>query len=165
LKSGALITAHTACEQDRVVFALPGRIDNRMSAGPHKLIREGASLVTSVQEIVEGLTPLPAEVHAPTLFDPEPSGEEQPSARPEDSEGPAATLTPEPKPVVPVTAQQSRIVEAISDGPTSVDAIVERTTFPVQVVLQELTILSLKGLIQRVDGQTYERRAPKRPAR
>lgn len=151
IKSGALITAHTACEQDRTVFALPGRVDNKLSSGPHKLIREGATLVTCIQDIVDGLTPLPAEVEAPTLFDDTP----QPDSPPVIASSPAAPCL---KPVVPLTAQQTRILDSISDAPTGVDFIVEQTTLPVHIILQELTMLSLKGLIQRVDGQTYSRR-------
>ena len=147
LKSGALITAHSACEQDRTVFAIPGRIDNRMSAGPHKLIREGAALVTCVQDLVEQLTPLPADVHAPTLFE-----LELPDAPM--SHSPAVIAA---KPIVPLSEQQARVLAAI-ESPTGVDTIIDRTAIPAHVVLQELTMLSLKGLIRRVDGQTYERK-------
>ena len=68
-RSGALITAHTACEQNRPVFALPGKVDNKLSAGPHQLIREGATLVTMIQDIVESLPPVPLEMHDQDLFD------------------------------------------------------------------------------------------------
>ncbi|MDG1499405.1 MAG: DNA-processing protein DprA [Planctomycetota bacterium] len=53
--SGSLITAHWAADQGRDVFALPGRVDNPMSRGCHRLIREGAELVESPAAIIESL--------------------------------------------------------------------------------------------------------------
>jgi DNA processing protein len=57
-RSGALITAARAAEQGRTVFAVPGRIDNRGALGPHGLIRDGARLVQSVEDILEELQSL-----------------------------------------------------------------------------------------------------------
>lgn len=150
-RSGALITAHVACEQDRPVFALPGKIDNALSAGPHQLIREGATLVTCIQDIIESLPPVPQPATDDALFDltldsPAPSV-------------PPVNDHPEPPPArasapIPLSPDQSRILQAIEDA-TNVDQVVERSGLPVHIVLRELTMLSLKGLIRRVDGQTY----------
>jgi len=52
-RSGALITAHLACEQNREVFAIPGKADSPLSKGTHILIREGAKLVDSIEDILE----------------------------------------------------------------------------------------------------------------
>ena len=151
-KSGALITARVACDDhDRPVFALPGRVDNPLSAGPHLLIRDGATLVAKLEDILEGLGPLPQEVNEPTLFPEEP----------EPAESRAAAVE-EQKHAVPSSAgglseRQVRILEGIGSDSASVDALVERTDLPAQVVLQELTFLSLKGQVRRVDGQTYAR--------
>ena len=96
-RSGALITARCACEDHgRPVFALPGRIDNKLSTGPHRLIREGATLVTNLQEILEGLTPLPI-----TAYEPSPSQTElfAPS-EPALAENPVTQLPP-PRPPPP----------------------------------------------------------------
>jgi DNA processing protein len=132
VRSGALITARQAADDhNRPVFALPGRVDNAMSAGPHLLIRDGATLVTNLQEILDGLGPLPLEaVEAPSLFDTKPSG---------------------------LTDRQQIIVDHMDRQPTGVDALVERTSLPAHVILQELTFLSLKAVVKRIDGQTYAR--------
>jgi DNA processing protein len=62
--SGAMITAHAALDQGRTVFAVPGRIDTFGARGPHKLIKNGAKLVESVEDILEELgclIPMPAK--------------------------------------------------------------------------------------------------------
>jgi DNA processing protein len=138
-RSGALITARLACDDHgRPVFALPGRVDNKMSAGPHKLIRDGATLVTNLEDILEGLGPLPQGVSEPTLFESE--------------------IKEVATPQIGLTDQQRQILLGIDSEPTNVDTIVERTTLPGHLVLQELTFMSLKGVVKRVDGQTYARR-------
>jgi DNA processing protein len=70
VRSGALITARQANEeQGRTVFALPGRVDNPLSIGPHQLIRDGATLVTQLTDILDDLPPVPDNIDAPALAD------------------------------------------------------------------------------------------------
>jgi DNA processing protein len=140
-RSGALITARQACDDHgRSVFALPGRADNKMSAGPHKLIRDGATLVSALEDILDGLGPLPQGAVEPIATN-------------------MATEVAMPlQTSIGLSEQQRTILLGIDAEPTSVETIVERTTLPVHLVLQELTFMSLKGVVKRVDGQTYARR-------
>jgi DNA processing protein len=139
-RSGALITARQACDDHgRPVFALPGRVDNLMSAGPHKLIRDGAILVTKLDEILEGLGPLPAEAHETTVVE-------------------------EAEPVVEkvvtfnVTERQEVILDQLKREEMNVERLMEVTGLEASVVLQELTFLTLKGQVKRIDGQTFARK-------
>ncbi len=152
-KSGALITARQAIEDhNRTVFALPGRVDNIMSAGPHKLIREGATLVRNLEDILEGLTPLsdsasavpPApKVEAPELpFTSVPSNENEKD---------------KPKSQPTFTDRQALLLHQFQGDAMTVDQLIEQTGLSAAAVLQELTVLSLRGLVKRVDGNTYIR--------
>ncbi|MDB5355433.1 MAG: dprA, partial [Phycisphaerales bacterium] len=154
-RSGALITARQACDDHgRPVFALPGRVDNPLSFGPHMLIRDGATLVTKLEDILEGLGPLPEEATQPMLF------ETAINAESVDSDAPVASA-PAAAPAVALdglTERQKTILDGIGADAANVDVIVERTALPAQIVLQELTFLSLKGRVRRIDGQTYARK-------
>jgi DNA processing protein len=143
-RSGALITARQAYDdQGRPVFALPGRVDNPLSAGPHQLIRDGATLTTRLEDILDGLGPLPQSVGEPAVF--------------ESIAKDVKTVETPPSPIE-VTDQQKLILVKMGDDESSVDRIIEETGLGAQIVLQELTHLSLKGLIQRTSGQVYLRR-------
>jgi DNA processing protein len=136
IASGALITARLACDShNRPVFAIPGRIDNAMSAGPHALIRDGAVLTTGLEEIIENLGPLPHDISGSA------------SEGLEDSEPP---LLP-----IPLDERQRKIVETIDSEPTALDTIIARTELPAELVMQGLTMLTLRGVVKRVDGQNY----------
>jgi DNA processing protein len=145
-RSGALITARQACDDHgRTVFALPGRVDSPTSAGPHKLIRDGATLVTKLEDILEGLGPLPQEVHEVILF------ESSASATPQAAE-PVEEIRPPH-----LTERQLSILNQLDGQPVHIDTLIERTALPASQILQDLTLLSLKGVVKRVDGQTFVR--------
>ena len=143
-RSGALITARQAGEDHgRPVFAMPGRVDNPMSAGPHQLLRDGAVLAATLDDILNGLGPLPIEAHEPVLF----------------AEPIAEIVVTKERPSLPALAgRQQLIMKHLETDSANVDLLMERTGLDASVILQELTFLTLKGLVRRVEGQTFARK-------
>jgi DNA processing protein len=150
-KSGALITARQAADDhDRPVFALPGKVDNPLSGGPHKLIRDGAILCRNLEDLLEGLGPLPHTATEPSLFSPPDS-----ALSTQDSPPPPAPPAPPP---IDLTDRQSRILSLMGSEPMNIDLLIDRSSLPANEVLQEMTLLTLRGQVKRVDGQTFVRR-------
>jgi DNA processing protein len=134
---GAMITARFAAEQGRTVFAIPGRIDQPTSAGCHQLIRDGATLLTGVDDILSELSYLKG--FRPAL----------------------STSRPGPKePVAPAgLAEEERLIlECLGGGGIlTPDAIGERSGLASPRLSAGLMMLELKRLVsKRVDG-AYER--------
>jgi DNA processing protein len=155
-RSGALITARQACDDHgRPVFALPGRVDNPLSQGPHQLIRDGATLCARLEDILDNLGPFPQEAMEPGS---EPAAAAATPTAAELFDPPAAETAAAPANDVDLSDRQRAIVGVLGADPADVDAIVERAGLPPQVVLQELTFLTLRGRVRRVDGQSYVRK-------
>lgn len=139
-RSGALITARLANEDHgRPVFAIPGRVDNHMAAGTHQLIRDGAILTTCLQDIIAGLHPFPDSITSP----------------------PPITTTPQPPAMTSsyLTETQQAILQHLHAETATVEQLIQRTALDPAAVLQNLTFLTLKGLIKRVDAQRYAKLA------
>jgi DNA processing protein len=130
-RSGALISARHAMEQDRIVFAVPGRVDSRTSRGCHRLIRDGAKLVETVDDVLEELGPLAT----PTPV----AGDE--AAAPIRHPGELNLNEPE-----------KAVLAAIDDEPILIDNIVAASGLPVQNVLSTLSVLEMRRLIRRLGG-------------
>ena len=134
---GSLITAQFAADQGRTVFALPGRVDQPTSAGCHKLIREGATLLRSARDVVEELCPvLPIPQPVPASPD-EGTPDQSPSS---------------------MSDEEEAILKALSDGAMlGLDELCELTRLPVPEIMASLTMLELNRLVsKRTDGR-YER--------
>lgn len=132
-RSGALITARHAMEQNREVFAVPGPIDSRASQGCHQLIRDGAKLVSSADDVLEELGPLfeaastadGHEVHHP------------------------AELT--------LNDQERAVLDAIGTETISIEIVADASNLPIQRVLSTISVLEMRRLVRRVSGQLVAR--------
>lgn len=132
-RSGSLHTARHAMEQGREVFALPGPVDSLTSEGCHNLIRDGATLIRNVDDILEQLGPL---THP---------------ARTESNR-----VVHHPREVV-LNPQESEILNAISTQPTDIDHVVRTTKLDPSRVLSTLTVLEMRRFIRRLPGNQVVR--------
>jgi DNA processing protein len=132
-KSGSLITARLAAEQNREVFAVPGSIHSFKSTGTHTLIKQGAKLVENAQDILEELTAFMQQVSSPA----EPAGN--------DAAERLAALPPE----------ELTLYKILSPYPEHIDAIVRKTNIEPGKLLSLLLQLELKGMVQQFPGKLF----------
>lgn len=147
-RSGALITARQAGDDHgRPVFALPGRVDNQLSIGPHLLIRDGATLVTRLEDILEGLGPLPQEALDLAEMTPMESHAASHASLPQKTE--------RTDHLNGLTEDQRLILSHLTCEAVGVDQLIDLTGLDASIVVRELTFLCLKGVARRMDGQTF----------
>ncbi|MFZ2300192.1 MAG: DNA-processing protein DprA [Candidatus Moraniibacteriota bacterium] len=128
-RSGTLITARLALDYNREVFAVPGSIFAPSSLGTNALIRAGAKIVTSVQDILEEF-PLP---------------ERTPASAAATARADNATLSQEEK----------RILALLSHEPVHVDKIVKASTLGTSSASSALSLLEIKGFARNIGGMNY----------
>ena len=131
LSSGSLITARQAAEQGREVFALPGSIHSPLSKGCHRLIRDGAKLVETAQDILDELK-LPAGARDARAAVAAPDSIER--------DGIAAT-----------------VLAALGFSPASVDTLAQRTGLPVEQLTATLTTLEIDRRVAALPGGLWQR--------
>lgn len=128
VRSGALITARHAYEQGREVFAVPGPIDSRMSRGCHAMIKDGAKLVESVDDVLAELGPLVEHI-----------------------ERPDGTILTQPAELT-LNEIEQQVLAAIDGQPTSVDAVAAACGLAIHRVLSTISVLEMRRLVRRVSG-------------
>jgi len=132
-KSGSLITARNALDQGRDVLAVPGHPFDARASGCNMLIRDGATLVRSVEDVLEALTPLAAEMQTPP---PEPF---VPRPTPERGLRETALL-------------HTEILSRLGPSPVAEDQLIRDLARPVKQVTPEIVALELEGKIARQSG-------------
>lgn len=158
-RSGALITAETALEQGRDVFAVPGPIDAPCSAGCNRLIREGAGLTADAWDILqEYAEAFPAKLSGtPRREEPAALGYQarQQQTKPARKVPPALDLK---KTDLKLTDDQIMLLELLGEEePLLVDDLVDRTQLPARRVLSALTVLEMEHLVTQHSGKRYTR--------
>jgi DNA processing protein len=156
-RSGALITARHAAEQGREVFAVPGRIDSEASAGTLELIRSGAVLVRTVDDILERLDSLPKE-----LVDAggQSSADMTSAARESQTDAKAmpAVTSAQAAPMPPLSPAQQKLWDALSRPGMHQDELIQDTGLDSAEANSALLLLELTGLVRRLPGNRFERR-------
>ncbi len=131
-RSGALITARLALEQGREVMAVPGPIDSTRSGGCHRLIKEGAHLVESVEDILDAL---PGYIR--------------------DSLSPGEAPRPAPSPAL--ADDEAAVMNCLAEGANTAEDLVKGANLRPEKVSAALLNLELEGLVRQSEGGLYER--------
>lgn len=131
-QSGSLITARSALDQGRDVFAIPGSIHSPLSKGCHQLIRQGAKLVESAQDILEELR-WPETVSALSAL-------------------PALSTDP-----IPGNPAAQELLHAAGHDPVSIDQLIARTALTAASIQTHLLNLEMEGKIELLAGGLYRR--------
>jgi DNA processing protein len=134
LQSGSLITAKQALEQGRDVMAIPGSIHATQSKGCHALIKQGAKLVESAQDVLDELR-LPPTAAQPVLDLQEPSRQDTPTGQDPERE----------------------LLRALGHDPVGLDALQARCGWPTAQLQAQLLEMELMGLVGRLPGGLFQR--------
>jgi DNA processing protein len=135
-RSGSLITARLAVDQNRELFAVPGSIHNPLSRGCHELIRQGAKLTESAADIL-------SELNFSRFFD--------------ELRRAPNSLAPAPGIEAGMDKEHKILLDALGFDPADLDVLVVRTGFKPEAVSSMMLILELEGHVQAAPGGRYSR--------
>ncbi|MBI4599532.1 DNA-protecting protein DprA [Candidatus Uhrbacteria bacterium] len=131
-KSGTLITAFIALDENREVFAVPGPITHRNTKGTHKLLRLGAHIVTSAEDILNVFGDTAAH-----------------GISPKKRGGSAGALS----------AEEEKIIACLGDEPIHIDTIMEQARLDIRAINSTLGVMELKGYVRNIGQMKYIRQA------
>jgi DNA processing protein len=124
-RSGALITADFALEQDREVFAVPGNVTSPASRGTNSLIQEGAKLVRNVEDVLEELNMVMVQEKAAVQMS------------------------------MPESAEEAQLLKNLTHQPVHIDELIQQAGLPSSLVSSTLTLMELRGMVRQVGGMQY----------
>lgn len=142
LNSGALITARAALDNNREVMAVPGKIDSPLSKGTHQLIKQGAKLIESVEDVMETLGYIGQE-----LQDHVTKAVEKASEKVEKSLFDVSRLN--------LSDSEKKIYDCLGKEPSHIEQIIMETGLPPGSINAGLISLRLKGLIKQLPGSLF----------
>ncbi len=146
-RSGALISAQAALDNNREVLAVPGRIDSPCSVGCHRLIKQGARLIDNVEELMDAIGYIGSDLkdHAA-------------SAAVDAERKAAGSLFDLSR--LNLSEDEQAVIGQLNSEPVHLEELIARTQLPAGAVHSALIHLQLKGLIKQLPGSLYLKRKP-----
>jgi DNA processing protein len=145
LNSGALITAKEALENNREVMAVPGKIDSPLSKGSHQLLKQGARLIESVEDVMEALGYIGEQLQSHVSEAAEKASEKVETPLFDTSQ-------------LKLSNDEKTIFDCLGKEPLQIDQIIADTALPPGNINAGLISLRLKGLIKQLPGNMFLRR-------
>jgi len=144
-RSGALITARSALEENREVMAVPHRVDAPGGFGPHQLIKEGAKLIERIEDVLDGLGQIGGMIaeHADKATRLAAQRIEMPLFAPQE---------------INLSQPEQTVMDCLSDEPIHIDEIINSSGLSVGQASATVTSLQLKALLKQLPGSFYQKR-------
>ncbi len=178
LKGGSMITVRHALEQGKMIFAVPGSPSSKTSEGTNHLLRDGATLCTGSEDVISEYEiffgqkferPKRSAKISETVHVPEPQKTKEPApkkARPapvkaSEEKKPESVASPIPKPILycALSEKEELVLNALKDGPLSVDAVCDITGIIFPQVVSILNGFEMNGYVESLPGGNYRLRS------